>query len=110
MATIYSLTWRPFGKGYVANVDITLSGSDTTVYLRGSHGRDNVEVRNVEIDARTTTSPVILTIDTVVQTIQAGGFASYNLTGISNIIIVSRGVPGEVVGLNFYDVERTEWR
>lgn len=112
MATTYSLPWTVYGNGYVATIahTIPISLDPLTVYLRGSFGKDNVVARNIEISARLTTSPFVITIDGVPQTIPIGGYASLNIAEVSDRIVLSAGAAGDVITLNFYDRPRTEWR
>lgn len=110
MATVYSLNWKVFDLGYVATINHTISADNLLVYLRGSVGKDNVRVRNVEINARLTTSPFVLKIENVEQTIAIGGYSSYNLSGISDRLEIIGGAMGDTVTLNLYSFAREEFR
>lgn len=110
MPILYSLPWSVYGNGYVATVTHSIVSDPLTVYLRGSFGKDPVRARNIEINARLTTSPFILTIDGVPQTIPVGGYASINIADISDRVVLSGGAVNDVVILNLYDRSKTEWR
>lgn len=112
MTITYSLPWAVFGSGYVATITHTIPGSldPLTIYLRGSFGKDNVRARNIEISARLTSSPFVITVDGVPQTIPVGGYASLNIADISDRVVLSSGAAGDVITLNFYDRPKTEWR